>query len=69
MYETGQRPKDSTEVTMIASKKKLQATKCSDHCTTSSRVHTAKTVVRILSKRINSKIEDVLGADHFGFKR
>jgi len=31
IYETGVWPKDFTEVTMIALKKKPQATKCSDH--------------------------------------
>jgi hypothetical protein len=31
IYETGEWPKDFTEVTMIALKKKPQATKCSDH--------------------------------------
>jgi hypothetical protein len=31
IYETGEWSKDFTEVTMIASKKKPQATKCSDH--------------------------------------
>jgi len=31
IYETGEWPKDFTEVTMIALKKKTQATKCSDH--------------------------------------
>jgi len=35
IYETGERPKDFTEVTMIALKKKPQATKCSDHLTIS----------------------------------
>ena len=34
VYETGQWSKDSTEVTMMALKKKTQATKCSDHPTT-----------------------------------
>ena len=33
IYETVERPKDFTEVTMIAFKKKPQATKCSDHRT------------------------------------
>ena len=33
IYETGEWPKDFTEVTMIALKKKPQATKCSDHRT------------------------------------
>ena len=31
IYETGEWPKDFTEVTMFALKKKPQATKCSDH--------------------------------------
>jgi len=31
VYETGEWSKDFTEVTMIALKKKPQATKCSDH--------------------------------------
>jgi hypothetical protein len=35
IYETGEWPKDFTEVTMIALKKKPQATKCSDHRTIS----------------------------------
>ena len=34
-YETGEWPKDFTEVTMIALKKKTQATKRSDHSTIS----------------------------------
>ena len=33
IYETGEWPKDFTEVTMIALKKKPQATKCSDNRT------------------------------------
>ena len=33
IYETGEWPKDLTEVTMIALKKKPQATKCSDYRT------------------------------------
>ena len=31
IYEIGEWPKDFTEVTMIALKKKPQATECSDH--------------------------------------
>jgi hypothetical protein len=31
IYETGEWPKDFTEVTMIALKKKEKATKCSNH--------------------------------------
>jgi len=65
IYETGEWPKDFTEVTMIAFKKP-QATKCSNHHTYSLIAHTAKIVIKI---RIERKIEDVLGEDQFGFRR
>jgi len=69
IYETGEWPKDFTEVTMIALKKKPQATKSSDHRTISLIAHTAKIVAKILRRRIEKKIEDVLGKDQFGFRR
>ena len=50
-------------------KKKPQATKCSDHRTISLIAHTAKIVAKILRRRIEKKIEDVLGEDQFGFSR
>ena len=69
VYETGEWPKDFTEVTMITLKKKAQATKCSDHCTFSLIAHTAKVVAKILRRRIERKIEDVPGEDQFRFRR
>jgi len=69
IYETGEWPKYFTEVTMIALKKKPQATKCSDHRTINLIAHTAKIVAKILRRRIENKIEDVLGEDHFKFRR
>ena len=60
-YETGEWPKDFTEVKMIALKKKRYATKCSDHRTFNLIARTAK----ILRRRIERKIEDVLGEDQF----
>ena len=65
IYETGEWPKDFTEVTMIALKKKTRAIKCSEHRTVSLIAHTAK----ILRRRIERKIEDVLGEEQFGFRR
>jgi len=47
---------------------KPQATKCSDHRTISLIAHTAKIVAKILRRRIEKKIEDILG-DQFGFRR
>ena len=69
IYETGEWPKDFTEVTMIALKKKPQVTKCSDHRTISLIAHTAKIAAKILRRRTKKKIEDVLGEDQFGFRR
>jgi len=69
IYETGEWPKDFTEFTMIPLKKKTQAKKCSEHCTISLIAHTAKIVAKILVRRIEKKIEDVLGEDQFGFRR
>jgi hypothetical protein len=54
---------------MIALKKKPKATKCSNHCTVSLIAHTAKVVVRILRRRIERKIDDVLGEEQFRFRR
>jgi hypothetical protein len=65
IYKTGEWLKDFTEVTMIALKKKPHATKCSDHCTISLIVHTAKIVAKIRRRRMEKKIENVLGEDQF----
>jgi len=67
--ETGEWPKDITEVAMIALKKKTQTTKCCDHHTISLISHTAKIIAKILGIRIEKKIEDVLGEDQFGLRR
>ena len=69
IYENGEWPKDFTEVTMIALKKKTQTTKCSDHHTISLISHTAKIIANIVRRRIERKIKDVLGGDQFGFRR
>jgi hypothetical protein len=54
---------------MIALKTKPQATKCSDHYTISLIAHTAKIVGKIRRRRIERKIDDILGEDQFGFRR
>jgi hypothetical protein len=47
---------------MIALKKKSKATKCSDH-------RTYSRLARLLTRRIERKIEDVVGEDQFGCRR
>jgi hypothetical protein len=53
---------------LIALKKKPQATKCSDLRTISLIAHTAKVVAKILRRRIERKIDNVLGEHQFGFR-
>jgi hypothetical protein len=69
IYETGEWSKNFTEVTIIPLKKKPQATKLNDHRTISIIAHTSKRVAKILRRRIEKKIEDVIGGDQFGFRR
>ena len=69
IYETGDWPSDFKEVTMIALKKKTQATKYSDHRTVSLIAHAEKIIAKILRRRTERKIEDVLGEDQFEFRR
>ncbi|PNF19696.1 hypothetical protein B7P43_G15386 [Cryptotermes secundus] len=52
IHESGEWPKDFTEVTMIALKKNTKAAKCSDHRTISLIEHTARIIAKILKRRI-----------------
>jgi hypothetical protein len=69
IYESGEWPKDFTEVTMIALKKKPKARKCIDHHTVSLIAHAAKVVASVIRRGSEKKIEDVLGEDQFGFRK
>ena len=69
IYETGEWPEDFLDVTMIPLKKKPQARKCGDHRTISLISHVGKVIARILNRRMESKIEAVMGEDQFGFRK
>jgi hypothetical protein len=60
IYESGEWRKDFIEVTNVCSK---EVTKYSDHRTISVIAHTAKIVARALRRRIERKIEGVLGEE------
>jgi hypothetical protein len=62
IYKTVVWPKDFTEVTIIALKKP-NATKCCNHRAISRTAYTAKIVVRMPTRKIESKSHDVLGED------
>jgi LPS O-antigen subunit length determinant protein (WzzB/FepE family) len=53
---------------MIAFKKEPEATKY-NNLTISLSAHTAKRVAAILRRRIEKKIEDILGKDQSGFRK
>jgi hypothetical protein len=55
-------------VTVIALKEKIKATKCSDHGTISVITYTAKIVVKIRRRRIETKMEVVFVEAHRGFR-
>ena len=58
IYETGEWPKDFTEVTMIVLKK-TQATKGSDHRTISLIAHTAKILRRRTERKMGMYLEKI----------
>jgi hypothetical protein len=73
MCESGQWPKDFTEVTVTALQKIPKATKRSDNCTISLMVHTAKHTAKTVGRRvrrwIERKIEDVFVEDQSRFRK
>jgi Reverse transcriptase (RNA-dependent DNA polymerase). len=69
IYMSGNWAKDFLDVTMIALTKKNQGKKGSNHRTISLISQTGKIVAHILSKRLESKIEEVIEEDKFGFQK
>jgi len=65
IYKNGEWPRDFSEVTMIALKKKPKATNCSKQCTSNLIAHTTKIETTTLRRRIEEKTEDLLGEDQF----
>jgi hypothetical protein len=69
LYVTGTWPEDFTRVVMVPLPKKQNATECADHRTISLISHASKILLRILTKRIESKANDFMGKTQFGFRR
>jgi len=68
IYRDGVWPKDFLQSVMIPIEKKKNAVRCEDFRTISLISHASKVVLRILAKRIESKSEEFLGKDKFGFR-
>jgi Reverse transcriptase (RNA-dependent DNA polymerase). len=66
IYMSGHWPKDSLDVTVIALPNKNQ-TNWSNQRTISVISHIEKTVARILSKRLERRVEEVIEEEQFGF--
>ena len=67
MYETGEWPKDFVKVAMITLKTP-EAAKCSKHYKVSLSASATKIVERILRRRSEGQVEDVLGEEYFVFR-
>ncbi|KAI5735741.1 hypothetical protein M8J77_022050 [Diaphorina citri] len=62
-------PEDLLKTILVPLPKKPNATECKDFRTISFICHLTKAITRILIKRIESKIEQHLGEDQFGFRK
>jgi hypothetical protein len=69
IYESGEWPKDFTEVAMVALKKRPKAGKFTDHRTINLIALATKVVASVIRGRCEKKIEEVLGEDQFGFRK
>lgn len=69
MYETGNLPQDFEKCVMIPLPKKGNATKCGEYRTLSLITHASKILTRIITRRMEGKIEENLSDDQFGFRK
>jgi len=69
MYENGAWPMEFTRAIIIPLKKKTNATEGGDYRTISLISHASKILLRILTKRINSKAKDFISRNQFGFRK
>ena len=69
VYITGIWPEDFTKSVMIPIPKKANAMDCADYRTISLIPHTSKILLKILTNRIQSKADMLLGRTQFGFRK
>ena len=68
MYAQGEWPRDFTKVVMVPLKKKANAVECGDHRPISLIPHASKIMLKILTKRIESKAKDFISRNQFEFR-
>ncbi len=71
IYNNGTWPEEFLETVMIPIPKKAHATECGDFRTISLICHATKIILKILTKRIETKVDTVKGIDdlQFGFRK
>ncbi len=69
IYTSGEWPEDFYKTTMIPLKKKPDAKECGDYRTISLIPHASKILLRILTRRMESKANDYIGNTQFGFRK
>ena len=68
IWDTGKWPADYTMSAMIPLPKKSNATDCCQYRTISLISHASKILLKIIKKRIDPKIHEVLGENQYGFR-
>jgi hypothetical protein len=69
IYEQGVWPADFTRGILIPIPKKINAVECEDHRTINLICHASKIILKILTKRVESKVREYIGQNQFGFKK
>ena len=65
----GKWPDDFTKTVMIPLPKKNNAIKCEDYRTISLISHASKIMLKILTKRLEAKVNHLIGRNQFGFRK
>ena len=71
IYNTGEWPEDFRQTIVIPIQKKRNAINCEDHRTISLLTHASKILLRIITKRLQTKAETdkCLGEEQYGFRK
>ena len=69
IHKEGIWPEDFTKAALIPLPKKMNAVTCEDHRTINLIPHASKIMLRILTKRLDGKVRNVISKTQFGFKK
>ena len=69
MYEKGKWPNDFTKAIIVALQKKSNAIECADHRTLSLMPHASKIILKVPTKRLESKAATYISRTQFGFRK